>query len=140
MSQSVTNYANILNSLKEKIRHARFKAANVVNVELLKLYWEIGNTILEQQKQEGWGAKVIDRLAGDLRIEFSNFTGLSVRNLKYMRAFAEAYPNLGIVQQLSAQLKPTDNHNLTIVQQLAAQIENMDYKSKVITQSTLAQI
>jgi len=122
MSLPQNNYINILDSLKEKIRFARHKAATVVNVELLKLYWDIGNTILEQQKEEGWGAKVIDRLATDLRIEFPDFKGLSVRNLKYMRAFAEAYPGFGIVQTLSAQIDNADNNPLIIVQTLSAQL------------------
>lgn len=122
MNQPVTNYISILNSLKEKIRQARYNASVVVNVALLKLYWEIGNTILEQQKLEGWGTKVIDRLAIDLRVEFSDFKGLSVRNLKYMRAFAEAYPEFGFVQTPSAQLKNTDIQPVEIVQTLSAQL------------------
>ncbi|OFX41931.1 MAG: hypothetical protein A2X08_01855 [Bacteroidetes bacterium GWA2_32_17] len=122
MSLPQNNYITILNSLKEKIRYARHKAANVVNVELLKLYWDIGNIILEQQKEEGWGAKVIDRLAIDLKIEFPDFKGLSVRNLKYMRAFAEAYPGFGIVQIVSAQIDSTENNPLIIVQTLSAQL------------------
>jgi predicted nuclease of restriction endonuclease-like (RecB) superfamily len=116
MSQPVTNYISILNTLKAKIQQARYNASIVVNVELLKLYWDIGNTILEQQKLEGWGAKVIDRLAIDLRVEFSDFKGLSVMNLKYMRAFAEAYPEFGIVQTLSAQFEGTDIQTGIIVQ------------------------
>jgi predicted nuclease of restriction endonuclease-like (RecB) superfamily len=56
------------------------------------------STILEQQKSEGWGAKVIDRLAQDLKHEFPDMQGLSIRNIKYMRAFAEAYPEFSIVQ------------------------------------------
>jgi hypothetical protein len=54
------NYVSILSSLKEKIRQARLQAALTVNAELLQLYWQIGNTILQQQKKEGWGTKVID--------------------------------------------------------------------------------
>ena len=93
-----------------------------VNCELLKIYWEIGSTILEQQKEEGWGAKIVDRLAADLKAEFPDFQGLSVRNLKYMRAFAEAYPDFVIVQTPSAQLQSSQIHNRTIVQHPAAQI------------------
>src|SRR5271157_1953418 len=122
MSQQITNYVSVLNSLKEKIRKSRYNASVVVNVELLKLYWDIGNTILNQQKLEGWGTKVIDRLAMDLRVEFSDFKGLSVRNLKYMRAFAEAYPEIGIVQTLSAQFEDKDIQSVKFVQTLAAQI------------------
>ncbi len=71
-------YQNHPNNLKEKIRQARVKAAMSVNYELLKIYWEIGSTILGQQKKEGWGTKIIDRLAADLKTEFPDFKGLSV--------------------------------------------------------------
>lgn len=70
-------------------------------------------TILQQQKKEGWGAKVIDRLAADLKSEFPDLKGLSLRNLKYMRVFAEAWPFFGIVQQLAAQL-PWGHHQVLL--------------------------
>ena len=121
MSLPQRNYLNILESLKERIRQARFRAAFTVNAELLKLYWEIGNTIIEQQKQEGWGAKIIDRLAIDLKTEFPDFKGLSIRNLKYMRAFAEAYPQF--MQQGAAQIENVELlPSIPIVQQAAAQL------------------
>jgi predicted nuclease of restriction endonuclease-like (RecB) superfamily len=75
-----------------------------VNQELVLLYWSIGRDILVRQENEGWGARVIDRLAADLRRDFPEMTGLSARNLKYMRAFAAAYPDRAIVQQVVAQL------------------------------------
>ena len=99
-------YLEVLDALKEKIRQARLKAALSVNAQLLQLYWEIGNTILKQQKEKGWGAKVIDQLATDLKAEFPDMKGLSLRNLKYMRAFAAAYPSFSIVQAPLAQLQP----------------------------------
>jgi hypothetical protein len=67
-------------------------------------YWEIGREILANQKTEGWGAKVIDRLAADLQREFPKLAGYSSRNLKYMRAFAAAWPDRAIMQQLAAQM------------------------------------
>jgi predicted nuclease of restriction endonuclease-like (RecB) superfamily len=70
---------------------------------MLSLYWEIGNSNLEKQQQNGWGSKVIDILSVDLVKKFPNNTGFSVRNLKYMRAFAEAYPKFPIVQVPLAQ-------------------------------------
>ena len=120
MAGNENNYHLILNGLKEKIRLARQKAAIAVNNELLLVYWEIGNTILQQQTEEGWGTKVIDRLAVDLKTEFPEMKGLSPRNLKYMRAFAEAYPQF--VQRPSAQIQSSDNQSVTIMQQPAAQL------------------
>ncbi len=68
------------------------------------LYWQIGRDILERQSREGWGAKVIERLAHDLRNAFPTMKGFSPRNLKYMRAFAQAWPEAEFVQQAAAQL------------------------------------
>ena len=75
-----------------------------VNVELMLLYWDIGRAILACQKREGWGAKVVQRMAEDLAAEFPGMKGLSLRNLKYMRAFADAWPNREFVQQVVAQI------------------------------------
>jgi predicted nuclease of restriction endonuclease-like (RecB) superfamily len=98
------DYAVLLAELKGRIAAARLKAALAVNSELILLYWQIGHDILRRQRDEGWGAKVVDRLAADLRRAFPEMTGLSARNLKYMRAFAEACPDGEFVQQLAAQL------------------------------------
>ena len=75
-----------------------------VNRELVLLYWGIGREILTRQHQEGWGSKVIDRLAKDLRCEFPQMKGLSRTNLLYMRAFAEAWTEESIVQQVAGQI------------------------------------
>ncbi|MER9548346.1 PDDEXK nuclease domain-containing protein [Mesorhizobium sp. M0322] len=97
-------YASLLSELKERIRTARLRAALSVNQELILLYWSIGRDILTRQSDAGWGARIIDRLAADLRRDFPEMTGLSSRNLKYMRAFAEAFPEREIVQQVVARL------------------------------------
>ncbi len=77
------------------------------------LYWSIGSDILTRQKEQGWGAKVIDRLAQDLRHAFPAIKGFSARNLKYMRKLAEAYPDPEFVQQAVAQI-PWDHHLILI--------------------------
>lgn len=97
-------YAEFLRDLKTRIRQAQVKAALAVNRELVSLYWQIGREILARQASEGWGAKVIDQLAKDLKTEFPEMTGLSRTNLLYMRAFAEAYPDELIVQQPAGQI------------------------------------
>ena len=102
--QGGDGYASLLAELKERIRTDRLKAAVAVNEELILLYWSIGRDILDRQTAGGWGARVIDRLAADLRRDFPEMTGLSPRNLKYMRAFAEAFPEREIVQQVVARL------------------------------------
>ncbi len=97
-------YAALLRDIKDRIRSAQLKAALAVNRELVELYWQIGRAILESQHQEGWGAKVIDRLATDLHTAYPAVQGFSPRNLKYMRAFAQAWSDPAIVQQLAAQI------------------------------------
>src|SRR5262245_35646670 len=97
-------YERFIGELKQRIRSAQIRSGLAVNRELVLLYWRIGRDILERQKKEGWGAKVIDRIAFDLTRAFPNTTGFSARNLKYMRSFAEAWPDETIVQATLAQL------------------------------------
>jgi predicted nuclease of restriction endonuclease-like (RecB) superfamily len=97
-------YERFVEGIKTRIRTAQIKSALAANAELVLHYWEIGRDILASQKREGWGAKVIDRLAADLQREFPKLSGYSSRNLKYMRAFAQAWPDREIVHQLGAQI------------------------------------
>lgn len=97
-------YANWLADIKARVVAARQRAALAANAELIRLYWQIGRDILERQARQGWGSKVIERLARDLRLAFPEMKGFSVRNLMYMRAFGEAWPDAEIVQQTAAQL------------------------------------
>ncbi len=97
-------YRAFLDSLKSRIQAARIRAALAANREIILLYWSVGRDILAEQATRGWGAKVIDRLSQDLRREFPEIKGFSPRNLKYMRAFAEAWPDETFVQQTVANL------------------------------------
>jgi predicted nuclease of restriction endonuclease-like (RecB) superfamily len=97
-------YPAFLTDLKRRIRESQLRASLSVNRELVLLYWQIGREILARQTRERWGAKVIDRLATDLKQAFPEMKGFSPRNLKYMRAFAESWPELAIVQQVVAQI------------------------------------
>jgi predicted nuclease of restriction endonuclease-like (RecB) superfamily len=120
MTNLPVKYQETVNKLKEKIRQARTKSVYTVNAQLLSVYWEIGKTILGQQAAEGWGAKVIDRLSQDLRAEFPDMKGLSVRNIKYMRAFAGAYPNF--IQSVEVPLNEPNGKAVEFVQAPLAQI------------------
>jgi predicted nuclease of restriction endonuclease-like (RecB) superfamily len=97
-------YGDWLADLKNKIRQARLQASLAVNAELIGLYWRIGRDILDRQARDGWGGKVVERLARDLRAEFPEMRGLSRANLLYMRAFAEAWPDPEIVQRVVGRL------------------------------------
>lgn len=103
------DYPALLADIKARVQSARVKAGLAANREMLTVYWDIGRLILGRQQKEGWGAKVIDRLSADLQREFPGQPGFSPRNLKYMRAFADAWPEDVIVHQAGAQL-PWKHH------------------------------
>jgi predicted nuclease of restriction endonuclease-like (RecB) superfamily len=98
------DYGAWLTSLKRRILGARQRAVLSANAEQIRLYHDIGRDILERQARDGWGARVISRLAADLAEAFPDAKGFSARNLMYMRDFAAAYPDAAIVQQSAAQL------------------------------------
>lgn len=122
------NYFELLDDLKQRIRQAQVKAAIAVNRELVLLYWQIGHGILQRQQAQGWGSKVIDRLAKDLKREFPGMKGFSPRNLKYMRAFASAYPDEQIVQQVAAQIPWF--HNCVLLDKLKDPQQRLWYAQK----------
>jgi predicted nuclease of restriction endonuclease-like (RecB) superfamily len=124
------DYGPWLVELKARIDAAQQRAARSVNSELVLLYWQIGRGILERQGREGWGAKVIERLAQDLRNAFPAMKGFSPRNLKYMRAFAQAWPDPDFVQGVLAQLPWY--HQLTLLDKLRTAEERRWYAAKAI--------
>ena len=130
MDHGLSGYDQLLRDLKERIRHAQVRAALAVNRELVALYWQIGQEILLQQQQQGWGAKVIERLAKDLKKEFPDMTGFSRSNLLSMRAFAEAYPDPQIVQQLVGQIPW--GHNVRILEQVKDPVQRLWYVQQTI--------
>jgi predicted nuclease of restriction endonuclease-like (RecB) superfamily len=98
------DYTAWLADLKRRIHGARQRALLAANEEQIRLYHHIGRDLLARREREGWGARVIDRLSADLREEFPDMKGLSTRNLKYMRYFAEVCPELQFGQQSAARL------------------------------------
>lgn len=99
-----SGYGGMLREIKERMRQARLRTVLAANASMVMAYWEVGRVILARQQEQGWGAKVIDRLSADLREAFPDMQGLSPRNLKYMRAFAAAWPDEAIVQGALAQI------------------------------------
>jgi predicted nuclease of restriction endonuclease-like (RecB) superfamily len=101
------------------------------NCELvLLLYWQIGRDILDRQAREGWGAKVIERLAHDLRTAFPDMKGFSRANLLYMRASAQAWPDAEIVQQLVGQMPR--GHNLVLLTKLKTAERRLAYTERAV--------
>ena len=123
-------YADWLADLKGRIHSAQQRAALAVNRELVLLYWHIGRDILARQASQGWGAKVIERLAHDLRAAFPDMKGFSRANLMYMRAFAEAWPDAEIVQQAVGQLPW--GHNLVLLTRLKDAEQRLAYAQSAI--------
>jgi predicted nuclease of restriction endonuclease-like (RecB) superfamily len=119
-----------LRELKDRIHTAQQRATLAVNRELVLLYWQIGRDILDRQAAQGWGAKVIERLAHDLRSAFPQMKGFSRTNLMYMRAFAEAWQDEAIVQQAVGQLPW--GHNLVLLDKLSTQDARIWYAQKAI--------
>lgn len=126
--QPPEGYATWLGTLKTHIQSAQQQTTVTVNRALVMLYWQIGNEILQRQEQQGWGAKVIERLAHDLRTAFPEMKGFSRANLMYMRAFADAWPDISIVQQ-TVGLLPW-GHNLMLLTKLKGPAERLAYAQR----------
>jgi predicted nuclease of restriction endonuclease-like (RecB) superfamily len=130
LTQPPKGYADWLIDLKTRIHTAQQRATLAVNRELVLLYWHIGHDILMRQAEQGWGAKVIERLAHDLRNAFPDMKGFSRANLMYMRAFAEAWPDAEIVQQAVGQLPW--GHNLVLLTRLKDPQQRLAYAQSAI--------
>lgn len=127
---SLNDYAETLINLKRKISEAQLRAAISVNRELIHLYWNIGSSIIEKQTNSGWGSKVVDRLANDLRDAFPQMKGFSLTNVKYMTQFAKEYPDFPISQAVFGQI--TWSHNIVLLQKLTNKKERLWYANKTI--------
>lgn len=124
------DYTAFLRDLKSRIRSAQVKAALAVNQELVMLYWQIGRDILERQKSHVWGSKIIDRIAIDLKQAFPDISGFSRSNLKYMRAFSEAYTQEEIGQRCVGQLPW--RHNIALLTKLKDRDQRFWYGQKAL--------
>jgi len=130
LAEMPENYGRLLEELKQRITTERLRVTMAANAAMVLLYWDIGQAILDRQDSEGWGTRVIDRLSNDLRKAFPDMKGLSPRNLKYMRAFAETWPDREIVQETLAQI--TWYHNLTLLEKLHSPEERLWYVENII--------
>lgn len=125
-----SEYTEFIETLKLEIRRTQIKAALSVNRELILLYWRIGKSILAKQTELGWGAKVVEQIARDLRVEFPAMRGFSRTNVLYMRLLAESYPDEQFVQQAVGQIPW--GHNVRILDKVKDQTEREFYIRKTI--------
>lgn len=133
MAMMPADYGQWLADIKNRVLTARHKAVLAVNTELVSLYWHIGRDILQRQAAQGWGSKVIDRLGRDLREAFPEMKGFSRANLLYMRAFAEAWTDFEIVQQIVGQLPW--GHNVLLLNRIKEQEARLFYVQKAIAEN-----
>jgi predicted nuclease of restriction endonuclease-like (RecB) superfamily len=133
-----SNYSQLFGEIKQKVREAQLRTVVAANREMLLLYWQLGHFILLSQAAEGWGTKVIERLSSDLAKEFPGIKGFSVRNLKYMRSFAEAYP-VPLLEKMNG-LTMSFRDSTIKVQQGVALLEDVERALDEIVQQPVAQL
>ncbi len=124
------DYSGWLAEIKHRIHGERLRLVLASNSVMILLYWDLGLRILHKQNAQGYGTKVIDRLALDLREAFPDMRGFAPRNLKYMRAFAAAWPDRSLVQASLAQV--TWSHNITLLEKLTNSEQRLWYAAKTI--------
>lgn len=107
------DYKQFIHDVKQTIQTAQIKAAVSVNRELLNLYWDLAERIVEKQKQTSWGDGFIVQMSRDLQEEFPNMKGFSLSNLKYMRQW---YLYFEKSQQVVDQITQIPwGHNIAII-------------------------
>lgn len=124
-------YPEWLADVKARVRRAQQRASLTVNTAMLQLYWSLGRDILHRQKEQGWGAGIVDQISVDLRAAFPEMKGFSRSNLMYMRAFAEAWPAPEFVQQPVGQLPW--GHNVVLLTRLKDKGQRLAYAHAALT-------
>ena len=114
----------------QQIQMQRISVVMKANSSMICLYWTVGKAILEKQEKEGWGTKVIDRMAKDIKEAFPDMSGFSPRNIKYMRKFALCWPDYEVVQRVVAQIPWRTN--ITLLDKLEGEEERIWYAEKTI--------
>ena len=110
MSELAANdYPGFLVEIKARIRQAQYRALRAVNAELVRLYWDIGESIHRKQETLGWGKSVVETLARDLQAEFPGQNGFSAANLWLMRQFYAEYRSRPILEPLVREISWAKN-------------------------------
>ncbi|MCC6126882.1 MAG: DUF1016 family protein [Pirellulales bacterium] len=138
-----SGYKELLEDLKNRIRHAQVRAVVAANRELIRLYWDIGKEIAQRQRVEGWGKSIIENLADDLHAEFPGVAGFSLQNLWYMRAFFLAWTeDVANLQQPVGEIDGQNppqvvaeipwGHNLQLISKLKNPLQRLWYAQKTV--------
>ncbi len=130
LSEMGDSYLEFIEKIKMEIQKQRVSIVMNASAGMICLYWNIGRDILAKQEEEGWGAKVIDRMAKDLKEAFPDMSGFSPRNIKYMRKFAQCWSDYEIVQRVVAQIPWRTN--ISLMDKLKTEEERIWYAGKTI--------
>lgn len=146
------SFEAFVNAIGSEIEQAQVRLISAANAQMLFHYWKMGNYILYHQNLQGWGGKVIKKLALAIRFNYPEKKGYSERNLTYMCQFARSYP-LSVLRcfiETDARLSLPNVRNVTdevlklnngqFTQELAAQIQSVDFQELEFTQEVPAQI
>ncbi|MGW9412433.1 PDDEXK nuclease domain-containing protein [Arthrobacter cupressi] len=125
-------YPELLASVSRQVHGGRSRAISAANREMLLAYWNIGNELSQRESAEGWGSKVVTRLSADVRAAFPEAKGFSPRNLRYMKSFAQAWPDFPILQQPVATLPW--GHNVLLIDKLDQRESRLWYAEQALTE------
>jgi predicted nuclease of restriction endonuclease-like (RecB) superfamily len=140
---SSREYRSFIENIKSKIRTAQIKASFSVNVELIRLYWDIGRSVIDRQNKNGWGTSVIEQMARDIQKEFPGIEGFSNRNIWRMRAFYLAWTKE--CEKLPQPVAEIDGinppqvvaqipwgHNASLLEKVKDPLKRLWYASKIV--------
>ena len=122
-----SDYFQALERIKTQIQNAQYRAVLGVNREQIMLFWNIGRIIIENSS---YGSSFIENLARDIKLNFPKLKGYSVRNLRYMRKFADLITDEEKVQTVSAYL--TWSHNTCLFDKTDTIEEYLWYATQTI--------
>ncbi|PWQ98202.1 PDDEXK nuclease domain-containing protein [Leucothrix pacifica] len=133
--QNDETYKKWLTSLKQEFRQTQIQASIQVNQTLLQYYWQLGEQIVERQKNTEWGSGFLKRLSQDLMTEFPEIKGFSQRNLEVIRQwYLYWHEEAAIAQQLVAQLTSIPwGHNAQLISKCKSQQEAHYYVTQIIS-------
>jgi len=132
----LSEYRDWLHDLKQQIKKGQIRAAISVNSQMIMLYWELGRQIAEKQDKTKWGSGFIEQLSRDLREEFPEMMGFSLRNLRFVKQWYLFYSqdDLSKVKQLVSQLPQVLNSPI------AEQIQTIDDQYSIIWKQVVSKL
>ena len=127
MLMNNNEYLTVINDIKGKIKSVQYRVAVAINADRIIHFWKLGTII---NKYSSWGNKFLENLARDIKLDFPNATGYSVRNLKYMAKFARTYPEIEVVEKIATQL--SWSHNTLLLDKVKNEDERVWYAQQSI--------